>query len=667
MILRSRVASACWFCLLLGMGISAANGQVGDPTLRTDHPQYAGEGAFQTIKDCARFAIGDEQDEQRKAIALYQWILMHQFHLASPEEWFTPGTVPDNRKSHFDNVVYDANRGRFSYAYGLCGTVHAWNEPYWQALGMRARRRSFPGHVNSEIEYGGSWHAFDTDMAGLVFRKDGVVAGYKDIAADLECVKPGPDSLPCYPFAFPSDFNGMKKGWQQVARGGKWYKMYNSGYAAHPGIVKLRSGETFTRYFNRDHFGGPSKRRFWHQKPGGPFRDWTFVNRGVPTHDRDQSRGDASYCNAVFAYQPPLDSDAFRDGVVDASANLARQSASPRLHSADGEPASVVFAHFSPYVICGDPIDDANPMTSPATDGFVVSGTTQGQVRLEVSHNHGQSWTPAGVLSGEFRKDMTDQVKGRYGWRVRFSWTGQAGIDSLSLETTAQVSQIIYPRLTADGCDVIYRAASRGVVPVLPDFGSPEEQIARLESKPQRSANFAYAPRSTKNRRAYATRDNKPGTVAFRVTAPDKLLKVNAAVRFSVRVPPPANCDFHLDVSTDAGKTWRTFAKADVPADNEYSSGWVHGSADVSAAGVKEALVRAHLYAGGYQTGLIDAQFYGVHQTAAAGSVKLTYAWREDGQLKTHAETIPPGAGERRFTVPTGKDVEDEFIRLEAE
>ena len=64
----------------------------------------------------------------------------------------------------------------------------------------------------------------------------------------------------------------MKKGWQQVAAGGHWYAMYNGGYAAQPGIIHLRKGETFTRYYDPDHYGGPSKRRFWHHMKGGPRR-----------------------------------------------------------------------------------------------------------------------------------------------------------------------------------------------------------------------------------------------------------------------------------------------------------------------------------------------------------------------------------------------------------
>ena len=131
------------FLILLAATSSSA--QVGDPTLRTDHPQYPGVGAFQTIEDCVDFATAGKTTPQEKAIALYNWLLTHQWHLHSPQEWCIPGRIPDTAQTRdYENVVYDANIGRFSYGYGLCGTVHAWNEPYWQALGHAGAQAGVP-------------------------------------------------------------------------------------------------------------------------------------------------------------------------------------------------------------------------------------------------------------------------------------------------------------------------------------------------------------------------------------------------------------------------------------------------------------------------------------------------------------------------------------------
>jgi hypothetical protein len=667
-----RILSLAVVVIALALLTSPARGEVGDPTVRTDHPQYAGEGAFQTVEDCVRFATqgksASQDAAQDRAIAMYLWLLTHQFHLASPQEWSAPGQTPDTNRSQDDLIVQDANRARFSYSYGLCGTVHAWNEVYWKSFGMPPRRRAFPGHVNSEVFYGGAWHAFDTDMAGLLFRADGQVAGYDDIRRDPKLATSAKPPLPCYPFAWPGDFQTMKAGWEQVARGGDWYALYNGGYAALPGIVHLRSGETFTRWFDRDHWGGPAKRRFWHNLPGGPFRNWTFVNRGEPEHRgaESNSRGNASYCNGEFVYRPDLTSERYREGAVAQSENVVRNEDSPHLASGDGREAFITFFHFSPYVICGDPADDANPMTAPATDGVVVSGEAVGEATIEASADWGQTWQTAGAASGEFRRDLTDLLKGRNGWLIRFRWTGEAGLDRLEFKTTTQVSQTIYPRLKPGGCDATYRCASRGVAPVRPNFGLPEEQLAAIEVKELRSPHVAYAGRSKDSRLAYRVNGNKPGEIVFRVRSPKALLEITAAARYSVRSPSPPECDFHLEVSTDAGRTWRRFAESEVPTDNEFSSGWVYGVADVASANAREALVRVHLYGGGYPTGLIDAEFYGVYKTPPPQALELTYGWSEDGHSKMHAEMIPAGAAEHRFHVPTGSEITDGFLRLAA-
>ena len=666
------------FILLVVLTLaSLARAGVGDPTLRTDHPHYAGEGAFQTAADCVAFATqgikgDDARAQQERAIAVFQWLLTHQWHLHSPQEWLIPGVTPGARNDDYEMVVYDAARGRFSYGYGLCGTVHAWNEPYWRALGMNARRRSFPGHTNSEIEYAGSWHAFDTDMAGLVFRKDGIVAGYDDIIRDPSIVKPNDRNLPCYPFAWPSDFNGMKKGWQEIAKAGanKWYSMYHSGYEGLPGIVHLRRGETFTRYFDRDHFGGPSKRRFWHVQKNGPYRDWTFANQGTPTQDasgKSNSRGNASYCNAEFIYTPDLTTSAWRQGTISMKdgANvepdaIAQSKASPHVKSATGKAASITFTHYSPYVICGDPADDTDPMTKPATGGLVISGKAVGRVKLSLSTNTGQSWHDLGDVQGAFEKDVTDLVKGRYWWWMRFTFEGNAGLDALKFVTVCQMNQAMYPRLTEGGSEVVWRSAGRAVQPMMPDFGLSEGELAGYVKA--ESGNLAYAPRSAKQRLAFKTTNNKPGQIALTVAAPENLIEVHAAARFQVRVPPPKGCDFHMALATPGG-AFQKFAEAKMPGDNEYSSGWVYGMQPITIP-TKASQVRVNIYAGGYTTGLIAAEAYGVYRTSEPDASVVTYAWKENGAVKTHVEQIPAGAKEKKLIVPTGKAITDEYVRI---
>lgn len=661
------IRSLILIVLTLSIGNVPVSADVGDPTLQTDHPEYAGEGAFQSVEDCVRFATASQSTDQDKAIALFLWMLTHQYHQASPQEWYVPGQVPDALQSRDDMTVMDAARSRFSYGYGLCGTVHAWNEPYWRALGMPARRRTFPGHVNSEIFYADSWHCFDTDMAGLLFRRDGVVAGYDDIIRDPTLADSVRPPIPHYPFAWPTDFEGMKKGWQTVAQKKDWYRLYNSGYECHPGIVHLRTGETFTRWFDPDHYGGPDDRRFWHHQKGGPFRNWTFVNTGKPTHHGSEAnaKGNARYCNGEFVYQPDLSRDTFTEGCMDVSPNVAPREASPRLHARDGEQASVTFRHFSPYVICGNPVDHANPMSGRATDGFQIEAKLVGDVRCELSADEGLTWQIVPLRQGV--NDLTERVKGRYGWQTRFTWSGTAGIDALKFTTVTQVNQSIYPRLSADGSQVRYRSGQRGVVAVLPDFQLEDTEIDRVEVVEQRSENLTYRGRSPDSRLAYETTNNRPAQTVFRVDAPARLTEIRAAIRYSIRVPAPEGCDFRLEVSTDKGETWQTFATADVPSDNEFSSGWLAGSTDISGANVTSALVRVHLYAGGHKTGLIATQLYGMYETPKPGPVTITYGWKENGQRRTYEQQVPAGLTSATWNVPTGKKIEDNFVRIALE
>lgn len=659
--LRGLLVCGC----VAGLSLSA-RAEVGDVTLTTDHPLYPGEGAFQTPERCVEWAAREATSPQDRALAVYNWLLTHQWHLHSPQEWNVPGRVPGARPDDPEMMVYDANRGRFSYGYGLCGTVHAWNEPYWKALGFDARRRAFPGHTNSEVLIDGRWRMLDTDMAGVVFLPDGELAGYDDIVRDLSLLTRPQAPWPKYPFAWPSDFKTMQQGWEEVSRGGNWYRLYHGGYAAQPAVVHLRSGETLTRYFGPDEFGGRSQRRFWHRQPGGPQRNWTFTNQGTPVHDGATSncRSHVEYGNAVFDYAPKFSDGRFREGLADASDNL--QGDARGLRSTSGQPAWFVFEHFSPYVICGNPADDENPLTGPATDGLIVSGTASAPVELQVSPDQGQTWSAPKPVSGEFKLDLTDEVKGRYGWRLRGTLAGGAVLQSLRMTTTGQMSQAIYPRLNPGGSQVVCRIADRAVEPVLPLFVD-EAETARFERRDLRSPNMEFVGRSPEQRFAYRVLGPRTGSVVFEVPARTPLVGLAAAARFSVRSPTPPGAEFSLEYSLDGGQDWRPLGRAAPPEDNEFSSGWVYGMADFEQPVSQAALVRINLFGGGAATGLLAAELYGLRQTRSDSDAKVVYHWREGGEPRRHEFSVPAGQSEATARIPTGREVRDHAVVVAVE
>lgn len=650
-------------CFLLST--APARAELGDVTLITDHPQYPGEGAFQTPEDCVRWATsGVEGDMQARALAAFNWLLTHQWHLHSPQEWNCPGRTPGARDDDSEMMVMDANRARFSYGYGLCGTVHAWNEVYWRALGLAARRRAFPGHTNSEVLLEGRWVMLDTDMAGVVFLPDGRLAGYDEIARDLSLLTRPQAPWPRYPFAWPSDFETMQRGWAEIARGGNWYRMYHGGYAAQPGVVHLRSGETFTRYFGPDAFGGPEQRRFWHQQPGGPNRLWTFANGGTPFHDGAQSncRGRVSYGNAVFAYAPDLSSERSREGLASASPNLAITAQG--FASKDRQPAVAVFEHFSPYVLCGNPADDADPMTGPATDGLVVTGQIVGTITVRVSADQGQSWSAPYELSGAAQLDVTDLVKGRYGWWLEVTLPPGSICQSLRMTTTCQLCQAIYPRLKPNGCEVTFRTGGGAAVPVLPRLEQESQTVGQFERRDLRSSNLEFVGRSAEQRLAYRVLGPKPASVVFRIPARTPLTGLSAAVRYSLRSPTPAGAEYALDFSSDGGKSWQPLGRNSPPVDNEFSSGWVYGAASLPTPAEDELLVRATLYGGGAATGLLAAELYGLRTTRADSRATVTYRWRERGEPREYAFPIPSGTTTVAARIPTGAEVQDDSVSI---
>jgi len=655
-------AAAC--VALLGLPVRA---NVGDPTIRTNHPHYPGEGAFQTVEDCVTFATLGKETNQDKAIALYLWMLKHQWHLLSPQDCPTSWRPNDTRSHREESLVWDANRARFSFGYGLCGTVHAWNEPYWKALGMNARRRAFPGHTNSEVFYDGSWHAFDTDMAGLIFRKDGTVAGYEDVMNDPSCATRYQPPLPHYPFAWPSDEQTMRRGWAEVARGGNWFKMYNTGFAAHPAVIHLRPGESFTRTLDPDGFGGPNRRRFWHIARNGPTRNWAFLDEETPWHRGPQSNalGNASFGNGVFEYRPDLSRPTWRQGLMGKPDQIGWDSKLGQC-IAKHQGASMTFGHSSPYVICGDPKDDTDPMLGTATDGFLVEGQTKGEWRLEVSVDQGQTWKRHQMVSGEFRLDWTDLVKGHYGWWLRLTGAENARLERLRFVTTTQISQAMYPRLKPSGCDLVFRRANRAAVPLLPNLGGPETDFSNMEIRSLRSANLTYQPMGGQGPAGFHSRGNRPAQVVFRLESPTDLMEISAAARFKVRVPPPAGCDFHLDYSLNEGKSWTQFGKVTVPEDNELSHGWVSGKAQWETKGVKSAWIRVHLDGGGYPTSLFAFQAYGLRKTEEPSPVVITQEWEEKGRLRSHTERISEQSEIHRYTIPTGDRIVDKKIRIES-
>src|SRR5947207_2818208 len=110
----------------------------------------------------------------------------------------------------------------------------------------------------------------------------------------------------------------------------------------------------------------------------------------------------------------------------------------------------------------------------------------------------GPTSLPAPIEKGSRNNRRTSPMR-----RRPPGWEAKDGLDLVQFTTVTQVAQPIYPRLAPGGCTVTYRAASRAVVPVLPNFTLAESIAGRYEEKSLRSPNMVWAGKSDKQRFAY--------------------------------------------------------------------------------------------------------------------------------------------------------------------
>jgi len=261
--------------------------------------------------------------------------------------------------------------------------------------------------------------------------------------------------------------------------------------------------------------------------------------------------------------------------------------------------------------------------------------------------------------------DWTEQVKGHYGWWVRCRFAPGASIASLQFATTGQMCESIYPRLSENGSEVTIRAGGRAVVPVLPKLADETATTNRFEHAALRSSNVKFAGRSAEQRFAYRSSGRGAGQIVFRIPARTELVGISAAARYGLRVPTPEGARFQLEYSMDEGRNWSSLGESTPPVDNEFSSGWVYGASKMDhRQPSNEALVRVSLNGGGYPTGLITTELYGLRRTAASSAATVTWSWFEGEQSRTHTADLPAGSDSHVEYIATGQQVRDDFVRI---
>jgi hypothetical protein len=622
--------------LLLFAG--AVRGDVGDPQVRTDHPWYPGELALSTFerlfttqaKLYERVVGKKPATDEEKALAAWLWRNTHYAHgEEGVEDLWGKGfpTGSDLRSREYWT-------GMFAHGFGLCGTTHAqWTAEIEALLGHnRGRTVGVSGHNSFEVflkggPYGeGKWVLLDHDVSTVIYNLKGdALLSIAEIQRDWKRYT-------------NRGFDPQRQhGWLVCGlhpADGSAYQSYHSteylaGYSGPPPMVHLRRGETLRRFVQPGLDDGKTF-VFWGRNYNtagipGPERSHSWVNQPEKMYQSKNgtgyTQGQVRFANSKYVYKPDFTSKDYREGVIEEDDN------------------HVVFEFYTPYIIAATPPNNKpwGIYDAGCRNGLVLNGKADCAVSLSV--DQGMTWQEAGKFSDGL--DLTDRVKGRRQYWLRLQ-TGAAALakSGLTITTVCQANTAVLPRLKDNGTAVRFEAFGQAVVsagPNLPQaqahlvagkFGSPK---VTLELTPPRAA---------------------------------KALAIYAVAHMQSGNPPRPDIKYQIDISTDAGKTWRPIVKdwaitryANEPKDF-WSQSLCWGAGELDNTDASSVRVRFH---NSGNRNYLRGEAHLVYRTPDPDPTKVTFAWTDD-RGDQQAEHTFAKAGD--WALPTGRNVRTRWVEF---
>lgn len=131
----------------------------------------ADAGSWHDLEALTRAAVGDAEQPEDVALALWRFLVLNRDH-AQP--------------AHEGAELHDPVKLLNVYGYGLCDDAANAFAHLARAAGLQARVWGLGGHVVAEAFYDGSWHLFDPDHEVHYRDADGRVLGVEQLAARPE-------------------------------------------------------------------------------------------------------------------------------------------------------------------------------------------------------------------------------------------------------------------------------------------------------------------------------------------------------------------------------------------------------------------------------------------------------------------------------------------------
>lgn len=638
-----KYAGACAALATLLFAAPARAG-VGDPQLRTDHPWYPGELSCSTFDRLAatqaeiytRVTGRPCKTDEDKALAAWLWRNTHYWHGEEGLEdlWGKGfGKGADARTREYWT-------GLFAHGYGLCGTTHSqWVAEMEARFGHgRGRAVGANGHSAFEVfltggEYGdGQWVLLDHDLSTVVFDPSGKrLLGMKDIAADWKKLtdrgfKPERQRGWLVCGLHPGDNGSYAK--NQVAE-------YLAGYSGPPPMVHLRRGETLRRYlqpglddgktfvfwgrnYNTGGIPGPERSHTWVNQPDAMFNSKTGAGA---------KPGQARFANAVYTYTPDFASGDFKEGVV------------------SEDETQVTFEFHTPYIIAATPPNTKEwGIYDPGgKNGLVLKG--KGTWNVSVSVDRGRTWTDGGKLTDGL--DLTDAVKGfrQYQLRIHSGAKALAG-SGFTMTTVCEANRSVMPHLKDGGTAVSFAASAKALVSVGPTVPQANGHIV--------AGGF----------------DSPAVTLDARPPRGEPITDIYAAGHVKSSNPPDPGVRYQIEYSMNGGKEWRAVARdwninrrGDEPKDF-WSQSFCWGAAELDPALKVSGVQVRFKNSGGKQ--YARAEVHLAYRLPRTDATEVTFAWSDEGGDRTASHTFTGAAGERPWTVPTGKGVKTKWVEMRA-
>ncbi|MFW6158220.1 MAG: hypothetical protein ACOC8E_02545 [Planctomycetota bacterium] len=379
------------------------------------------------------------------------------------------------------------------YNVGYCGIFGPTLSGIFHGVGFE-KTRSFGvpkwNHTTTEVWYDNAWHYFDLDVRGALMKPDGVIASVEEARKDRGLwVNP---KRTIKPF-FPHDHNKARVfniyRTSRIDYNYRWFQM------GHTMDFRLRQGESLTRWWHPQ--GGR-----WHHNPryNKGFVRKLLLKKPIGFKSNHADFSVWTQGNGLWHYAPNLTADStdFADG-IERVTGLRPGKNGLELTAAAGE---AVFEFFTPWII----VAKINDLDDPGDDcqAAIVRLDAAAPLTVLASTNNGIDWAEAAKLDpGRHSLDLTEHVKGTYGYLLKLAATGKPGqtaLRSIAVDTWVQVAPISLPRLKKGANRCRYEMGDRYdtlTVPrlVAPNCADPEDLKKYVLELPDR-----YTPKRISRR-----------------------------------------------------------------------------------------------------------------------------------------------------------------------